>query len=166
MIFFGALSGGDLLRKRPPDRYVFNFRPSYAEETAAAVRYLVGTRRDPARARSRCSRRRTSSASPGGAAPRRSSGRAAWIPTRILRVGYRRNTADVADAIAHAEGSARARLDAVVMVATYKAAAAFVRTLRDAGLALLVTNVSAGGHERARGGARRARAAATRRASS
>ena len=44
MLFFGAFSGAALLRNEPPDRYVFNFRASYAEETAAIVRYLVEVR--------------------------------------------------------------------------------------------------------------------------
>ena len=35
---FGAFTGAGLLRKNPPDRYVINFRASYAEETAAMVR--------------------------------------------------------------------------------------------------------------------------------
>jgi len=39
LIFFGAFSGGGALRNQPPDRYVFNYRPSYAEETEAVVRY-------------------------------------------------------------------------------------------------------------------------------
>ena len=43
-LFFGALSGVNALRRDPPDRYVFNFRPSYAEETAAAVHYLTRVR--------------------------------------------------------------------------------------------------------------------------
>src|SRR5262249_59346251 len=32
-------------RNDPPDRYVFNYRASYAEETAAVVNYLVKVRR-------------------------------------------------------------------------------------------------------------------------
>jgi len=44
-LFFGAFTGAPLLRKDPPDRYVFNYRASYAEETAAAVRYLIEVRR-------------------------------------------------------------------------------------------------------------------------
>jgi hypothetical protein len=35
MLFFGAFTGASLLRNDPPDRYVFNYRASYAEETAA-----------------------------------------------------------------------------------------------------------------------------------
>ncbi len=40
MLFFGAFTGVGLLRNDPPDRYVFNYRASYAEETAAVVNYL------------------------------------------------------------------------------------------------------------------------------
>jgi hypothetical protein len=39
MLFFGAFTGAGLLRNDPPDRYVFNYRASYAEETAAVVNY-------------------------------------------------------------------------------------------------------------------------------
>ena len=45
MMFFGAFTGANLLRRDPPDRYVFNYRASYAEETDAVVRYLVNVRR-------------------------------------------------------------------------------------------------------------------------
>ncbi len=40
-LFFGAFTGANILRRDPPDRYVFNYRASYAEETDAVVRYLV-----------------------------------------------------------------------------------------------------------------------------
>lgn len=36
-LLFGAFTGAGVLRKSPPDRYVINFRASYAEETAAMV---------------------------------------------------------------------------------------------------------------------------------
>ena len=45
MLFFGAFTGAGLLRRDPPDRYVINYRASYAEETDAVVRYLVKMRR-------------------------------------------------------------------------------------------------------------------------
>ena len=45
MLFFGAFTGANLLRRDPPDRYVINYRASYAEETDAVVRYLVKVRR-------------------------------------------------------------------------------------------------------------------------
>jgi hypothetical protein len=43
-LFFGAFTGAGLLRRDPPDRYVFNYGASYAEETDAVVRYLVKMR--------------------------------------------------------------------------------------------------------------------------
>jgi ABC-type branched-subunit amino acid transport system substrate-binding protein len=45
MLFFGAFTGAGLLRNDPPDRYVFNYRASYAEETSAVVHYLVKVKR-------------------------------------------------------------------------------------------------------------------------
>jgi branched-chain amino acid transport system substrate-binding protein len=42
--FFRAFTGASLLRRDPPDRYVFNYRASYVEETDAVVRYLVKVR--------------------------------------------------------------------------------------------------------------------------
>ena len=45
MLFFGAFTGAGLLRSDPPDRYVFNYRASYAEETSAVVNYLVKVKR-------------------------------------------------------------------------------------------------------------------------
>ncbi len=40
-LLFGAFSGAGVLRKTPPDRYVINYRASYAEETATMVKGLV-----------------------------------------------------------------------------------------------------------------------------
>jgi ABC-type branched-subunit amino acid transport system substrate-binding protein len=141
VVFFGAFTGGDLLRKQPPDRYVFNFRPSYSEETRAAVRWLVNVRRVPPARIAVFSQDDEfgESGYRGAAAQLRALGA---DPERMVRVRYRRNTADVAEAIATLRARAR-DVDAVVMVATYKAAAAFVRKARDAGLSFTATNVSA-----------------------
>ncbi len=40
-LFFGAYTGAGVLRKIPVDRYVINFRASYAEETEAMVEALL-----------------------------------------------------------------------------------------------------------------------------
>ena len=45
VLFYGAFTGASVLRNDPPDRYVFNYRASYAEETEAVVRYLIRVRR-------------------------------------------------------------------------------------------------------------------------
>lgn len=41
-VLYGAFTGAGLLRKSPPDRYVINYRASYAEETSAMVKGLLG----------------------------------------------------------------------------------------------------------------------------
>lgn len=40
-VLFGAFTGAGILRKSPPDRYVINYRASYAEETAAMIDGLL-----------------------------------------------------------------------------------------------------------------------------
>jgi ABC-type branched-subunit amino acid transport system substrate-binding protein len=141
VVFFGAFTGGDLLRRHPPDRYVFNFRPSYAEETSAAVRWLVNVRRVPPSRVAVFSQDDAfgESGFRGAAAALRALGA---DPERAVHVRYRRNTADVVDAVAALRARAR-DVDAVVMVATYKAAATFIRAARDADLRFAATNVSA-----------------------
>ena len=49
MLFFGAFTGAGLLRSDPPDRYVFNYRASYAEETEATVQEGQAAKADPDR---------------------------------------------------------------------------------------------------------------------
>lgn len=41
ILFYGAYTGAGVLRREPPNRYVINFRASYAQETAAIVDALV-----------------------------------------------------------------------------------------------------------------------------
>ncbi len=141
VLFFGAVSGASFLRHTPPDRYVFNYRASYAEETAAMVRYLVDVRRiSPGRIAVFAQDDAFGDAGFEGVA--RIIRQYRRDPGKVLRVRYRRNTADVEDAVRAV--AARAKdVSAVVMVATYKAAARFIERLHDAGLGKLVfTNVS------------------------
>lgn len=42
-LLFGAYTGAGVLRKSPPDRYVINYRASYAEETGAMVKGLLAS---------------------------------------------------------------------------------------------------------------------------
>jgi ABC-type branched-subunit amino acid transport system substrate-binding protein len=139
--YFAPYSGAGLLRNEPPDRYVFNYRPSYAEETAAIVRHLVEVRR----------------LKPSQIAVLHQDdafGEAGWSgvakvmrkyrrdPAQVVRVTYPRNTADVDQAVA----TVKARLPhvkAVVMVAVYRPAVRFIEKLRGGGADLLFTNVSA-----------------------
>src|SRR6516165_9079873 len=100
MLFFGAFTGAGLLRNDPPDRYVFNLRASYAEETAAVVNYLVKVRRlVPEQIAVFAQQDAYGDAGFGGVekAIRSLQGGNA---TPILRLNYQRNTVDVDDAIA------------------------------------------------------------------
>ena len=40
-LLFGAFTGAGVLRQTPPDRYVINYRASYAEETSAMIKGLL-----------------------------------------------------------------------------------------------------------------------------
>lgn len=140
IVFFGAFTGAPLLRNDPPDRWVFNYRASYAEETAAMVRYLVDTRRiDPAKIAVFAQQDGYGDAGFEGVA--RTMRRLRRDPTKVLRVGYKRNTADVDDAVATIRRRAK-EVQAVIMVATYKPAARFIEKLRDANVPLIFSNVS------------------------
>jgi ABC-type branched-subunit amino acid transport system substrate-binding protein len=140
VVFFGAFSGAPLLRNDPPDRFVFNYRASYAEETAAIVRYLVEVRRvDPGKIAVFAQDDAFGQAGFDGVA--RVMRHYKKDPAKVVRVGYKRNTADVDDAV-KAVRKAGGQVKAVVMVATYKPAARFIEKLRDAGADLLFTNVS------------------------
>ncbi len=140
MLFFGPFTGASLLRKEPPDRYVFNYRASYAEETAAIVRYLVEVRHiKPEQIAVFAQDDSYGDAGFQGVAKglrqlRRSS-------TPILKATYTRNTADVSDAVARILDK-KANVAAVVMVATYRPAARFIEKVREQRPGMIFTNVS------------------------
>jgi len=139
MLFFGPFTGAPLLRKDPPDRYVFNYRASYAEETHAIVRHLVEVKRiKPSDIAVFAQQDSYGDAGfEGVARAMRKYGRDS---AKILRMGYQRNTADVSDAVAELTGHSNVR--AVVCVATYKAAAKLIEKMRDKGSDIIFTNVS------------------------
>jgi branched-chain amino acid transport system substrate-binding protein len=140
-LFFAPFSGGMILRKTPPDRYVINFRASYAEETAAMVGALIDV---------------------GGLKPEEiafftqkdSFGDDGFVlglttlehhglkdPTRVLDVRYQRNTLAVEGAVANllmADKPPRA----VVMVGACAPCAKFIRLCRDADLNPIFLGVS------------------------
>jgi branched-chain amino acid transport system substrate-binding protein len=142
MLFFGAFTGAGLLRNDPPDRYVFNYRASYAEETAAVVNYLVKVRgllpeqiavfaQQDAYGDAGFAgvEKAIRSLRGGGASP-------------ILRLNYQRNTVDVDDAVAQLRQKRGFPIKAVIMVPTYRAAAKFVEKTRDLYPDMIYTSVS------------------------
>ncbi len=140
-LLFAAFSGGPILRDDPPDRYVINFRASYAEESTAMIDALIDI---------------------GGLKPQEIGfftqrdeyddvgfvlGMTALQrhglkdPGKVLHVGYVGNTLAVEGAVADlltADSPPRA----VVMTGAYAPCAKFIRLCTASGLNPLFLNVS------------------------
>jgi ABC-type branched-subunit amino acid transport system substrate-binding protein len=141
MLFFGAFTGAGLLRRDPPDRYVFNYRASYAEETDAVVRYLVkmrGLRPEQIAVFAQKDAYGDSGFAGVAKAMRALRG---GNEGAILRLDYQRNTVDVDDAVVRLRAH-KTPIRAVVMVPTYRAAAKFIERTRDLYPTMIYTSVS------------------------
>ena len=139
-LFFGAFTGSNLLRNDPPDRYVFNYRASYAEETDAVVHYLVKLRRIPTR-QIAVFAQQDSYGDAGFAGVAKAFRSLGANDGAIVRLNYKRNTVDVDEAVNQLRAQ-KPPIKAVVMVATYRAAAKFIEKTRDAFPGIVYTNVS------------------------
>src|SRR4051812_41638052 len=141
MLFFGAFTGVNLLRQVPPDHYVFNYRASYSEETEAAVDYLVRVRGlQPTEIAVFAQEDSYGDAGYEGVAKAVRALRGGYAEP-ILRLNYKRNTVGVTDAVAQLRAR-KSSIKAVVMVATYRAAANFIVKTRDRYPNMIYTNVS------------------------
>jgi branched-chain amino acid transport system substrate-binding protein len=142
MLFFGAFTGAGLLRSDPPDRYVFNYRASYAEETAAVVNYLVKVRHlSPDQIAVFAQQDAYGDAGFAGVEKAVRALRGSNDGT-ILRLNYQRNTLDVEDAVNQLQQKRRVSIKAVIMVPTYRAAARFIEKTRDLYPDMIYTSVS------------------------
>jgi len=144
MLFFGAFTGAGLLRNDPPDRYVFNYRASYAEETAATVHYLVKVRQLKPEQIAVFAQQDSygDSGFVGVAKAVRSLG---GNDSTILRLNYHRNTVDVDEAVAQLQAhnsKSRIPIKAVIMVPAYRAAAKFIEKTHDLYPGMIYTSVS------------------------
>jgi branched-chain amino acid transport system substrate-binding protein len=143
MLFFGAFTGAGLLRSDPPDRYVFNYRASYAEETAAAVNYLVKVKRlKPTQIAVFTQQDAYGDSGFAGVAK---AIRSLGVDDKtIVRLYYQRNTVDVSAAVAQlqARNKTLTPIKAVIMVPTYRAAAKFIEKTRDLYPGMIYTSVS------------------------
>jgi ABC-type branched-subunit amino acid transport system substrate-binding protein len=148
MLFFGAFTGAGLLRSDPPDRYVFNYRASYAEETAAVVNYLVKVRRLlPEQIAVFAQQDAYGDAGFAGVEKAMRSLRGGNEST-ILRLNYQRNTVAVDEAVAQLQRAQeiqqkkRLPIKAVIMVPAYRAAAKFIEKTRGLYPDMIYTSVS------------------------
>jgi ABC-type branched-subunit amino acid transport system substrate-binding protein len=140
ILFFGPFTGAGLLRREPPDRYVFNYRASYVEETSAVVRYLVEVRKiKPTQIAVFAQQDGYGDAGFGGVV--RALRRYGRDQDQILRVGYKRNTLDISEALDTIVKNQK-QIRAIVMVPTYRPAARMIEKVRDLGLDVIFTNVS------------------------
>lgn len=139
--FFGAYTGAGVLRKTPPDRYVINYRASYAEEAAAMVDALIGTvGLDPQQIAFFTQRDAYGDAGfVGGIAALKRHGLAS--EQDVAHGRYERNTQAVENALAEILG-ADPPPGAIIMVGAYAPCARFIELARDVGLDALFLNVS------------------------
>ena len=140
ILFFGAFTGAGLLRNDPPDRYVFNYRPSYMEETSEVVHYLIKVRRIQPR-RIAVFAQQDAYGDAGFAGVAKAFRELGLNDAEIPRLNYTRNTIDVDDAVSQLKRQ-RPPIKAVVMVATYRAAAEFIEKTRGLYPDMIYTNVS------------------------
>ncbi|MBV9562759.1 MAG: ABC transporter substrate-binding protein [Bradyrhizobium sp.] len=139
-LFFAPFTGGGIVRHDPPDRYVFNYRPSYTEETGAAVRYLLKIRKF--RPEQIAVFAQNDAFGDSGFAGVTKTFRALGLNDgNILRVGYARNSIDVDDAVNRLRLQ-KVPIRAVVMTATPRAAARFIEKTRDLFPGMIYTDVS------------------------
>ncbi len=141
VLFFAPYTGANVVRHDPPDRYVFNYRPSYAEETDALVHYLVKMRKlQPRQIVVFAQNDAFGDAGFAGVAKAfRSIGTS---DSAIVRVNYPRNTVEVDDAINQLR-LLKTPVRAVIMLATTRAAAKFIEKAHDVFPGAIFANISA-----------------------
>ncbi len=139
--FFGALTGAGILRRIPPDRYVINYRASYAEETAAMVQALITHGRLQPEEIAFFTQRDGygDSGFAGGIAALKKNG--LKDETQITHGRYERNSLAIENGLADIL-LADPEPKAVIMVGTYAPSAKFIRLARKYGLHSLFLNIS------------------------
>jgi branched-chain amino acid transport system substrate-binding protein len=139
--FFGAYSGAGILRKTPPDRYVINYRASYAEEVSTMIEALIAYGRlTPEQIAFFTQRDAYGDAGFAGGveALKRLGLKNEGI---ILHGRYERNTLAVENGLADIMMADRLPR-AIIMVGTYAPCAAFIRLAKKSGLGAIFLNVS------------------------
>lgn len=140
-LFFAPFSGAGALRHSPPDRYVVNYRASYAEETGAMINALLdGAGLQPEEIAFFTEHDAYGDAGfEGGIAALKRHG--LEDENRVLHVRYEPNTLAVENALAtllYADHEPRA----IIMVGVDRPCAKFIKLAHDAGLRSLFLNVS------------------------
>ena len=140
MVVFGTFSGARLLRNDPPDRFVFNYRASYAEETEAIIKYFVDIKKHSPNSIAVFYQN-------DGFGKDGFSGVVSALahydidPSTIKQGSYERNSTNIIDGIddlvPHIE-----KIKAFVVVGTYAASAEFTKAVKLIGFIGDIANVS------------------------
>lgn len=140
-LFFGAYTGAGMLRNQPPDRYVINYRASYAEEVGRMIEALIRhagvkineiaffTQRDGY----------GDAGFSGGIAALKQYG--LKEENIVMHTRYERNTLAVEDSVADIL-FANPPPRAIIMVGVYAPCAKFIKLAKQSGLKALFLNVS------------------------
>lgn len=139
-LLFGAFTGAGVLRKTPPDRYVINYRASYAEETAAMIDGLLSAGIKPEEIAFFTQNDGYGDAGYKGAVSALKS--KGFTDTHKLAHGrYTRNTLNVEEALSVIL-DAKVEPRAVIMVGAYAPNASFIKIAREDFPDTLFLNVS------------------------
>ncbi|MBW2108384.1 MAG: ABC transporter substrate-binding protein [Deltaproteobacteria bacterium] len=144
--FVGAFTGAGILRRKPPDRYVINYRASYNEEVTAMVNALMEFARLKPEQIAFFTQRDAYGDAGFAAGIRALKDHGLHDEHLIVHGRYERNTVAVENALAEiimAEPQPRA----VIMVGAYAPCAAFIMLARNNALNALFLNVSFAGAE-------------------
>ncbi|MCH2207704.1 MAG: ABC transporter substrate-binding protein [Lentisphaerales bacterium] len=139
VVLFGTFSGAQLLRRVPPDRNVFNYRASYAEEVEAIVKYYAEVEGvKPHRIAvfyQNDSYGLDVLKAIKAAVQRRNTSEIRYV------ANYKRNTVKVDKAV-ETFLSVKENIGAIIVIGTYKASAAFTKKMKDGGYKGKFANVS------------------------
>ena len=130
--FFGAFTGAEGLR-HPFNKYIFNARASYYQETETLVNYVVANRKQRIAVFYQDDAYGKAGLTGVQAAMERRK-----LPVVALGT-VQRNTVDVAEAV---RTIAKAKPQAIIMISAYKSCAAFIKEMNKTGLKADYLNVS------------------------
>lgn len=139
--FFGAFTGAGVLRKNPPDRYVFNFRASYADETAEMIRGLLEDRQLKPEEIGFFTQDDAYGDAGYQGALKALKARGLKSPESLPHGRYARNTLDIEDGLARLLDP-RVTPRAIVTVGTYLPVAKLIALAKHHGLRAIFANVS------------------------
>lgn len=128
-LLFGAFTGAGVLRQSPPDRYIINYRASYAEETAAMIDGLLSSGIKPAEITFFTQNDGDGDAGYNGAM-KALKAKGVANPEKLAHGRYTRNTLNVEDGLGTIL-DAEVEPKAVIMVGAYGPCAKFIKMAKE-----------------------------------